>query len=92
MVLRFVLKASANGDSLLRLVFADGEERVVDFKPVIQRGGVFTRLSDPQLFARVSVSKDGRYIEWPGEIDFCADALWLEGSLVTSATSQSASL
>lgn len=92
MVLRYVLNASVDGDSRLRLAFAGGEERIVDFKPVIERGGVFTQLCDSQFFARVSVSKDGRYIEWPGEIDFCADALWLEGARVASAASQSPTL
>jgi hypothetical protein len=24
------------------------------------------------------VGEGGRYIEWPGELDFCADALWLQ--------------
>jgi hypothetical protein len=26
----------------------------------------------------VHVGERGRSIEWPGEIDFCADALWFE--------------
>jgi hypothetical protein len=27
------------------------------------------------VFAQVSVSTDGRYIIWPGDLDFCVDAL-----------------
>lgn len=63
----------------LRLTYSDGETIVVDFTLLIQRGGVFAALGDPQFFARVSLGERGRYIQWPGELDFCADALWLEG-------------
>jgi len=63
----------------LRLTYADGEIIVVDFTPIIQRGGVFAPLSDPAFFSQVSIGERGRYIQWPGELDFCADALWLEG-------------
>jgi hypothetical protein len=51
---------------------------VIDFAPVAKRGGVFTKLSDPQYFAQVRITDRGRAIEWPDELDFCADALWLE--------------
>lgn len=30
------------------------------------------------LFARASVGERGRSLVWPGEIDFCADALWFD--------------
>lgn len=63
----------------LVLYYSDGERVVVDFKPVIARGGVFARLADPAFFAQVAVGERGRYIEWPGSLDFCADALWKEG-------------
>ncbi len=92
MSLRSILKASAHSDAMLRPAFAGGEERTADFMPVIQRGGDFARLGDPHFFAQVAVSKDGRYVEWPGEIDFSADALWLEGTPVATAISQHSSL
>ena len=63
----------------LRLTYADGETIVVDFTPVIQRGGVFAPLSDPEFFSQVLIGERGRYVQWPGELDFCVDALWLEG-------------
>ncbi len=30
------------------------------------------------VFGTVSVGRRGRFLEWPGELDFCADALWFE--------------
>lgn len=63
----------------LLLQYAGGEEVLVDFQSVIERGGVFASLADPQFFAQVKVGERGRYIEWPGNLDFCADALWQQG-------------
>lgn len=62
--------------NVLRLTYASGECMDVDFTETITRGGVFARLGDESYFQQVSVSKDGRFVEWPDELDFCADALF----------------
>ena len=67
-------------DHVLRLQYADGQTVEVDFKPIINRGGVFAALNQDDLFNAVAVSDDGRSIYWPGELDFCADALWMAGN------------
>jgi hypothetical protein len=64
----------------LDLAYADGSHSIVDFLPRIQRGGVFAPLQDPAFFNQVSIAEDGRTIEWPGDLDFCADSLWLDGN------------
>jgi hypothetical protein len=61
------------------LVYSDGVQVVIDFNPLIERGGVFASLADPMFFARVTVGEGGRYIVWPGDLDFCADALREQG-------------
>lgn len=70
-----ICEAVPEEDFRLHLLYSDGTAVVVDFESVIRSGGVFTPLSDPAFFARVSVDERGRYITWPGEIDFCADSL-----------------
>ncbi len=65
-------------DNHLCLTYTDGVVIVVDFKPLIAQGGVFAQLSDPDYFSQVLVGERGRYVQWPGDLDFCADALWLE--------------
>jgi hypothetical protein len=62
----------------LRLTYADGGIVTVDFKPLLERGGVFSVLGESDFFSQVSLDEGGRYIEWPGEVDFCADAFWLQ--------------
>jgi hypothetical protein len=59
------------------LTWANGTTTVSYFAHVAGNG-VFASLADPAVFARVRVGEHGRSLEWPGEIDFCADALWFE--------------
>ena len=77
-MLRKVIQAVPSRDYLVELTYSDGDSVMVDFKPLIERGGVFAALADTEFFEQVSVADDGRYIGWPGELEFCADALWLQ--------------
>jgi len=65
---------------VLKLVFDDGYEGVVDLRPVIAKRTVFDFLRrDPVNFSKVSVSDYGHSIRWiddaGAEIDFGADRL-----------------
>ena len=64
-------------DHRLKLRFDDGVEGVVDLSAELGKG-VFTAWRDPKHFASVKVVHNGRALEWPGEVDLCADALYLE--------------
>lgn len=77
-ILRKIRAVQADPDFRLRITYDDGQAITVDFKPVIRQGGVFAPLADPAFFARASVDARGRAVSWPGDIDFCADALWLK--------------
>jgi len=59
------------------LVWANGETTVNRFGHLVGKG-VFTALADNAVFARVGIGERGRSLEWPGDIDFCADALWFD--------------
>ena len=59
------------------LTWVNGETTVASFRRLVGKG-VFAAFSDPRFFARVRVGEGGRSLEWPGELDFCADALWFE--------------
>ncbi len=87
MIFHVISQATAKPDYKLHLIYSDGERVTVDFKPIIERGGIFQPLATPQFFSQVSIGERGRYIEWPGGIDFCADALRLEGQLDLPAES-----
>jgi hypothetical protein len=59
------------------VTWANGAQTVNSFRHLIGKG-VMAALTDPAIFAQVHVGERGRSLEWPGEIDFCADALWFE--------------
>ena len=67
--------AEALPEHVVRLKYVSGESVEVDFTPLIKQAGIFSRLQDEAYFQQVAVGEDGRYIEWPGGLDFCADAL-----------------
>lgn len=62
----------------LSIVYENGSSVAVDFTPIIHKGGIFTQLSDRNFFAQVAIGQNGRHLQWPDEIEFCADALWLK--------------
>jgi hypothetical protein len=64
---------------VLKLVFQDGYEGVVDLRPILSKGGVFRALLDPARFAQVKVDEFGHSVGWVDddgyEIDLSADGL-----------------
>ena len=61
----------------LKLRFDDGVEGAVDLSAEVGKG-IFAAWSDPEHFVQVMLAHGGRALAWPGEIDLCADALYLE--------------
>ena len=59
------------------LTWANGETTVSRLAHLAGKG-VFRAFSDPAFFAQVRIGEHGRSLDWPGELDLCADALWFE--------------
>lgn len=70
-----IVNVRTEPDYHLHLRFEDGTSGTLDLGDWIEGGGVFEQLRDPAAFARVQIGGGGRFIEWPNEIDVCADAL-----------------
>lgn len=62
------------------LSWANGEKTVSSFAHLVGKG-IFAAFADPAFFAQVRIGEGGRSLEWPGDLDFCADALWFEHHL-----------
>ena len=60
----------------LELRFDTGETGIVDLSSLAGRG-VFDAWNVPGVFEAVSVTDVGA-VQWPGEIDLCPDALYLQ--------------
>lgn len=75
---RTIAEVQPKRPSRLRIVYDDGQSIVVDFAPIIAKGGVFEPLAEWYVFKQACPDSRGRSVCWPGDIDFCADALWLQ--------------
>ena len=75
MVLYEIVGAVAHADHTVTITWSDGVSGVVDFLPIIDRGGWFTPLRDPDYFvATMTCCRAGP--AWPPEeIDYSADGL-----------------
>lgn len=62
------------GEYRLRIAFSDGLVRELDFSGVLQ-GEVLEPLTDPVLFAQVSVDEVAGTIVWPTGVDLDPDVL-----------------
>ena len=63
-------------DFRLELVFDSGESGVLDCKPIITQGGVFTRLRDPAVFQRARVNKELGVVTWDDEVDIAPETAY----------------
>ncbi len=70
-------------DYRLEVVFENGEQRLFNMKPYLQKG-VFVRLQNRAAFRAVRVVAGS--VEWPGELDMSYDTLYLESQPLAVAT------
>ena len=77
-----VIRATPQAEHRLLLEFDNGETRLFDLTPWLDKG-VFRALRDSPEFAQARVV-DGS-VEWPGEIDLSYDTLYLRSVVVKQA-------
>jgi hypothetical protein len=76
LVLQRIVSVRADGAThAVYLEFADGFTGSVDLGPIIRPTAVTAPLANPDFFAQAVIGARGRSLEWPGEIELCADAL-----------------
>ncbi len=78
-----------DGGRRVRITFADGFAGVVDLTPLIEKGGTFSGLDDPETPSRVKIGGGGRFLVFPGGIDLCADALRLDADRAPRSAARS---
>ena len=75
-MLYVIVRAFAHPDHTVTITWSDGVTGSVDFLPIIDRGGWFTPLRDPDYFVSTMVLLPGGIgLTWPEEIDYSADGL-----------------
>lgn len=78
----YVQYVQAKNRNQLELVFENGERRIFDIAPYLNKG-VFTRLQNPSIFQMAQVIAGS--VEWPGEIDLSYDTLYLESQPISQS-------
>jgi hypothetical protein len=68
------------GPYTLRIIFEDGQERTINFEPVLY-GHYYGPLRDLELFRRVRLDPEIHTLIWPNEADFDPATLynWHQG-------------
>ncbi len=75
-----VTKVTPRNNYQVELKFTNGEERIFDVTPYLDRG-IFKELKEPELFYSVKAVEGT--IQWQNEADFCPDTLYLESTPIT---------
>ena len=57
------------GPHTLRVVFDDGQEQVIDFRPMLV-GELYGPLQDERLFKQVEIDPEVHTLVWPNGADF----------------------
>ncbi len=74
-----ILSAEPVIHGVVKLVFADGYEGVVDLRPMMARGPMFAFLQSPENFKKMKLEEYGHHIFWideeGDEIELAADGL-----------------
>ena len=78
----YVKRVRPLDDYQLEVEFENGERRLFDMKPYLQRG-VFVRLQNRAAFQAARVVAGS--VEWPGEVDLSYDTLYLESQPIMEA-------
>jgi len=71
-----VINIKCLDDFKLELTFDDGKSGVLDCKPFIEKGGVFSVLRDPNVFNKAEIHKDLGVITWNNEIDIAPETAY----------------
>ena len=77
-----VVRIGCLDDFNLEITFDDGRSGILDCKPLIKKGGVFSVLNDPDMFNKAEIHKDLGVITWNNEIDIAPETAY---SLATGA-------
>lgn len=65
-------------DYKLLVNFIDGSKKLFDMKPLINKGGIFAKLKDPNYFRKAHTSRNT--VVWDEMIDIAPETLYERGT------------
>jgi hypothetical protein len=76
-----ITSAEYEMDYQIRVRFRDGKSGVVDLKPLVDKGGVFTALRDIEAFKAFSIDTEWHVLSWEdGRIDVAPETVYEEAT------------
>jgi hypothetical protein len=63
-------------DFSLKLTFDDGKSGILDCKPLIARGGVFSKLGDLSVFKRAKINHELGVVSWDDDVDIAPETAY----------------
>jgi hypothetical protein len=70
-----IVSARYEGGFRIYVEFEDGKSGVADLSRVVQQGGVFEPLRDPERFRQFRVHPELRVLTWDDEVDIAPETL-----------------
>jgi hypothetical protein len=71
-----LVKAKYVKDFQISVEFADGSMGIADLKSIINKGGVFSELQNPEKFKEFFIHQELNVLTWANEIDIAPETLY----------------
>ena len=75
-----IIDAQYLSDYKIKLFFQDGKSGIVDFSKFVEKGGVFSKLLDLNVFQRFEINRETGVITWNNQIDIAPETLYSEAT------------
>ena len=75
-----VVSVKCRDDFELDLTFEDGKSGILDCKPIIAKGGIFSRLRDPEVFKRAKINTELGVVTWDDEVDIAPETVYSQAT------------
>ncbi len=75
-----IIDAQYLSDYKIKLLFQDGKSGIVDFSKFIEKGWIFSKLVDLNVFQRFEINRETGVITWNNQIDIAPETLYSEAT------------
>lgn len=81
-----LIEATPTSGFAVRIAFEDGTAGEVDLSYLVEYGGVFEPLREPDYFRQLRVDREAGTIVWPNEADIAPETLYAHARGQAAAT------
>lgn len=71
-----IIEAKYHKNFLIEVKFQDGKSGIVNLEEYKNKGGIFSKLNDPEFFKNVRLNKEFGVLTWDDEIDIAPEIIY----------------